>query len=130
VGGVVGDGEDYVPEQDSDEEEEEQGDDDGGEEGEGKKGARKGFGARANSKKGNAALSGGMYKAKKAQGDLKRGKYDPFSYVKLDPKNLNRRRAGHTADQFSDMFDRRRPGIKKGHKHVGKKSGGGRFYSK
>ncbi len=134
-GGFIGDGDDYVPE------EEDSGDmnldedepDDGADEAEGAKPAKKGA-AKPKTKKqtdqGKKVLGGKMYKAKRAEGDLKRGKFDPFTYVRLDPKNLNKRRVGHTADQFSDMFQRKRPGVKKGHKHVGKKTGGGRYYSK
>ncbi len=123
-GAFIGDDEDFVPNED---EMQVDGDDD--EEGdEGEKKVKPG--AKKKGDSGSKQIAGGkMYKAKRAAGDLKKGKFDPFSYVKLDPKNLNKRRSGHTADQFSDMFQRKRPGVKRGHKHVGKKAGG-RFYSK
>ena len=80
--------------------------------------------------KSSTAVSGEMYKSKKGEGDVKKGKFDPFAYVKLDPKNLNRRRAGRTADQYSDMFKKKsRVPQSAGHKRrVGKKSGG-RYYN-
>ena len=131
-GGFIGDGDDFVP----DDDEQESGDMnlDGEDEADGDE-PKKAKGSKSKSKKqqadqgGKKVLGGKMYKAKRAEGDLKRGKFDPFTYVRLDPKNLNKRRVGHTAEQFSEMFQRKRPGVKKGHKHVGKKAGG-RYYSK
>lgn len=36
--------------------------------------------------------SADSYKSKKGQGDvLKEGKYEPFAYIKLNPKTLNKR---------------------------------------
>ncbi len=107
-----GDAEDYEPE---DEEE----DGDGAEEQKKKKQQQKK--PKKNKDQKLEVMGGKMYKAKKAQGDLKKGKFEPFAYVKLDPKTLNRRRVGHTADQFSEMFQKKRPGVKRGHKHTNSK---------
>jgi ribosomal RNA-processing protein 12 len=104
-----GDCEDYEPEEEEEDRDAEE---------EKKRGPGKQKKSKNTMKSATEVMGGKMYKAKKAKGDLKKGKFDPFSYVKLDPKNLNRRRAGHTADQFSEMFQKKRPGVKRGHKHT------------
>jgi hypothetical protein len=43
------------------------------------------------SKKVKPSLSGEQYKSSKGQGDGKKGKFDPFAYVPLDPKMTNKR---------------------------------------
>lgn len=104
-------------------------DEDGGGNGDGGDASKKGA-ARTVARK-PSGMTGEMYRPRKAAGDIKKGKFDPFAYVKLDPKTLNRRRIGRTADQFKDvLMKRKRPVVASGHKRrVGKKEGG-RFYSK
>lgn len=46
--------------------------------------------------------TGDVYKAKKAKGDvLKPGKLEPFAYVPLNPKFLNKRRKAKAINQFT-----------------------------
>ncbi|KAG1655520.1 RRP12-like protein [Nymphon striatum] len=51
-----------------------------------------------------------VYKAKKAGGDVKKGQYDPFVYVKLDKGALNKRKQ----KKMTGRFDKLIKGAKKG----------------
>jgi len=46
------------------------------------------------------------FKAKKAGGDVKRkqDKYEPYSYMPLDPKQLNKRRRIHAHKKYSNLL--------------------------
>jgi hypothetical protein len=123
--GRVGDGQDYEPSS---------GDDDDDNDGDGdvrmalagtSAADSAAAGTKKKNRKKNDPMSGAMYKARKAEGDLRKGKLDPFAYVRLDPKNLNRRRAGHTADQFQTVFGKKRSSASssKGHAPRRRKSG-------
>lgn len=125
---------DFVPSDASDSGDD---DDEEGEEGAGRAGAsrKRGLeGGKAQKRaKGGQVLGGEVYKARKADGDVRKGKMEPFAYMRLDPKTLNRRRAaGKSAEQYKDLLTKKKPHLKAaGHKRrVGKKPGGGRFYSK
>jgi len=54
--------------------------------------------------------SGEEFKAKKAGGDIKKGKLDPYAYIKLDPKFLNKRNKNKGTKQFENIVK----GAKKG----------------
>eukprot|EP00026_Physarum_polycephalum_P000557 Phypoly_transcript_00558.p1 GENE.Phypoly_transcript_00558~~Phypoly_transcript_00558.p1 ORF type:complete len:1227 (-),score=266.90 Phypoly_transcript_00558:812-4462(-) len=50
-----------------------------------------------------AKYAGHQFKAKKAGGDIKIGKLDPFAYIPLDLKNLNKRRRQHAVNSFKPI---------------------------
>jgi len=47
--------------------------------------------------------AGHQFKAKKAGGDIKIGKLEPFAYIPLDLKNLNKRRRQHAVKSFKPI---------------------------
>lgn len=52
---------------------------------------------------------GGAFKSKKSGGDVKKkqSKFEPFAYIKLDPKLMNRRRKHDSARQFRGLSGKR-----------------------
>ena len=65
--------------------------------------------------------SGDSYKSQKGQGDvLKKGKYEPFAYIKLNPKMLNKRNRDKAVKSFEGFVSHG----KKDNKRQGKKSEG------
>ena len=49
-------------------------------------------------------FSGDAYKSKKGKGDvLKAGKLEPFSYIQLNPRLLNKRNKQHAINAFSKV---------------------------
>jgi ribosomal RNA-processing protein 12 len=44
--------------------------------------------------------SGVRYKSEKAGGDVKKGKLEPYAYIPLDPKQLNKRRRNNSYKQY------------------------------
>ena len=55
-------------------------------------------------KSGTDIYSGKRYKAKNASGDIKKGKFDPFAYIRFDPTALNKRNRSKSSQQFSDVI--------------------------
>jgi len=48
--------------------------------------------------------SGDAYKSTKGQGDvLKQGRYEPFAYIKLNPKMLNKRNKEKAVKSFEQV---------------------------
>ncbi len=65
---------------------------------------------------------GAEYRSKKAKGDMKKpGKADPYAYVPLDMKNLNRRKRAKAAGQFKNLVRGAKKGASKGQKMKAKK---------
>ena len=60
---------------------------------------------RRNKKEGHVVkFSADVYKSKKGQGDtLKAGRYEPFAYIKLNPKMLNKRFKEQAVKSFEDI---------------------------
>lgn len=49
-------------------------------------------------------FSGDAYKSKKGKGDvIKAGKLEPFSYIQLNPRLLNKRNKQHAINSFSKV---------------------------
>jgi len=62
------------------------------------------------SKSGGAAnFAASRFKTTKAQGDVKKkdSKYEPFAYVPLDPRQLNKRRRLHAHKNFKSVMGRK-----------------------
>ncbi len=60
--------------------------------------------------------SGNVYKSNKGQGDvLKKGKYEPFAYIQLNPKMLNKRNKDKAVKTFETVVSHG--------KKIGKRSG-------
>ncbi|KAG6446784.1 RRP12-like protein [Manduca sexta] len=60
-----------------------------------------------------ASSMGGEYKAKKAKGDMKKkGKHDPYAYLPLSRKNLNKRKKAVTSKQFKGVVKSKTKGGK------------------
>lgn len=70
------------------------------------------------------SLPGEEYTSKKASGDMKRkGKPDPFAYMPLNRKSLNKRHGGKNKDQFSNLIKAAKKGAAtKRHKTVKNKN--------
>lgn len=52
----------------------------------------------------NDKMTGKDYRAKRGGGDLKKNsKYEPFAYIKLDPKLINKRFSHQALDQFKTI---------------------------
>jgi len=67
---------------------------------------------------------GSEYKSKKAGGDMKRrGKPDPYAYIPLDRRALNKRKAKKMAGQFNAVVRSAKRGASRGSKQRSKKSG-------
>lgn len=65
--------------------------------------------------------SGDAYKSAKGKGDmLKAGKHEPFAYIKLNPKMLNKRYKEQAVKSFENVVSHG----KKDNKRTGKKSEG------
>lgn len=48
--------------------------------------------------------SGDSYKSEKGRGDvLKKGRYEPFAYIKLNPKMLNKRYRDKAVESFEGI---------------------------
>ncbi|KAL6079675.1 pre-rRNA processing protein, variant 2 [Balamuthia mandrillaris] len=59
--------------------------------------------------------TGRNYKSSKAGGDVKKeGKFEPYAYLPLDPKNLNKRRKHKAVAQFSNLVSAAKTGSKTG----------------
>ena len=64
---------------------------------------------------------GSEYRSKKAKGDMKKkGKPDPYAYIPLDAKSLNRRKAKKLQGKFKNVVGAARKGALKGKKLKGK----------
>jgi len=75
-----------------------------------------GRGGEKESKK-SAAGFGAEYKSKKAKGDMKRkGKPDPYAYIPLDAKSLNKRKAKKLQGKFKNVVGAAKKGALKGKK--------------
>ncbi|XP_074641768.1 RRP12-like protein isoform X2 [Tubulanus polymorphus] len=72
-------------------------------------------------RKGPDMQDGTSFKAKKAGGDVKKGKHDPFAYVPLNFQNLNKRKRAKVAGQFSNFVKAAKKGAVKGKKSKAKK---------
>lgn len=58
--------------------------------------------------------SGNTFKAKNAQGDIKvHGKPDPYAFIQLNPKALNKRFTRRSEKSFSQVTDGPLKGLKK-----------------
>ena len=61
--------------------------------------------------------SGSEYRNKSGKGDVKRkGKHDPYAYIPLTHKALNKRKQSKAKGQFSSVLNAAKKGAKKGHK--------------
>lgn len=75
--------------------------------------------------KNNEDAPGNEYRAKKAGGDMKRkGKPDPYAYVPLDFKSLNKRKKAKVSGTFKNFISSANKGSAKGKKQHGKKKAG------
>jgi ribosomal RNA-processing protein 12 len=60
---------------------------------------------------------GGEYRSKKARGDMKRkGKQDPYAYIPLDAKSLNKRKVKKLQGRFKNVVGAAKKGAMKGKK--------------
>ena len=60
---------------------------------------------------------GSEYKNKSGRGDVKKvGKHDPYAYIPLNHKNLNKRKAAKNKGQFKNVISAARKGAMKGNK--------------
>lgn len=59
--------------------------------------------------KGAKQLGGDMYKAKAAGGDVKKGKHEPYTYMPLDPAQLNKRSRRHAHKRYEGVVSRSKP---------------------
>jgi ribosomal RNA-processing protein 12 len=75
---------------------------------------------KAGRKKKGGDITGGAYRAKKAGGDMKKGNLDPFAWVALDPRDMNRRNAAKGQRRFESVVRAARQGAMIGSK-IGKK---------
>lgn len=61
--------------------------------------------------------NGSMFKSKKATGDmLKKGQYEPYAFLPLNPKQLNKRSRSSAANKFENVVSAARKGASKGNK--------------
>jgi len=61
--------------------------------------------------------SGTEYRAKSGKGDVKKkGKHDPYAYIPMSHKALNKRKQMKAKGQFSSVLSAAKKGAKKGHK--------------
>ena len=62
--------------------------------------------------------SGSDYKNKAGRGDVKKiGKHDPYAYIPLNHKNLNKRKTAKNKGQFKNVISAARKGASKGSKN-------------
>ena len=62
--------------------------------------------------------SGGEYKNKTGKGDVKKvGKHDPYAYIPLNHKSLNKRKSAKNKGQFNNVISAARKGAAKGNKN-------------
>jgi len=61
-------------------------------------------------KAGSSSFSPSKYKSAKSSGDVKKkgSKFEPFAYVPLDPRQLNKRRRLHAHTKYKAVMTRRR----------------------
>ena len=60
---------------------------------------------------------GAEYRNKTGRGDVKKiGKHDPYAYIPLNHKNLNKRKAAKSKGQFQGVISAARKGAAKGNK--------------
>jgi len=60
---------------------------------------------------------GGEYRSKKGRGDIKKaGKHDPYAYIPLTHKSLNKRKLAKAKGQFSSVINAAKKGASKGNK--------------
>lgn len=64
---------------------------------------------RAEMRKGAKQLGGEMYKARAAGGDVKKGKHEPYTYMPLDPAQLNKRSRRHAHKRYESVVSRSKP---------------------
>eukprot|EP01083_Nonionella_stella_P226164 803438_1 len=77
--------------------------------------AKRGKGAGGARRSGKNSGPGSEYKSKRAGGDMKRaGAPDPFAYVALQPKHLNRRQRSQAGRQFDGLVRAAKSGAKRG----------------
>merc|ERR1711990_454804 len=74
-------------------------------------------------KSASATGFGVEYRSKKAKGDMKRkGKPDPYAYIPLDAKSLNKRKAKKMQGRFKNVVGAAQKGALKGKKLKVKKT--------
>merc|ERR1712076_286188 len=60
--------------------------------------------------------AGSEYRSKSGKGDVKRpGKHDPYAYIPMTHKALNKRKQAKAKGQFSSVISAAKKGAKKGH---------------
>ncbi|KAJ8867394.1 hypothetical protein PR048_031195 [Dryococelus australis] len=70
---------------------------------------------RKGKKQQSSVVSGAVYRSKKARGDMKRkGMPDPYAYVPLSRKMLNKRKKAKYSGQFTNLVRAARKGARKG----------------
>ena len=53
--------------------------------------------------------SADVYKSKKGHGDiLRKGAHEPFAYIKLNPKMLNKRNKGKAVQSFQGVIEKKK----------------------
>jgi len=52
--------------------------------------------------------SGVRFKSDKAGGDVKKGKLEPYAYIPLDPKQLNKRRRNNSYKQYAPYVKKKK----------------------
>eukprot|EP01087_Luapelamoeba_hula_P022312 TRINITY_DN795_c1_g1_i5.p2 TRINITY_DN795_c1_g1~~TRINITY_DN795_c1_g1_i5.p2 ORF type:complete len:566 (-),score=187.24 TRINITY_DN795_c1_g1_i5:74-1771(-) len=88
----------------------------GGRDGGSKEKGEKGEKGRPN-KRAKGEIEAGYYKAKgQTKGDVKRGRLEPFAYVPLDPRHLNKRRHHQALGSFKNIVSAAEKGSQSGRK--------------
>lgn len=73
-----------------------------------------------NSRVGNDKIrgeqDGSMFRATRARGDMKKGKLQPYAYIRLDPSMLNKRKQNQALGKFNNLIGAAKRGAKEGRK--------------
>ena len=59
---------------------------------------------------------GSMFKATKAKGDMKKGRLQPYAYIKLDPRLLSKKKQNQALGKFNNLIGAAKKGAREGAK--------------
>ena len=73
-----------------------------------------------NSRVGNGKIrgeqDGSMFRATRARGDMKKGKLQPYAYIKLDSRMLSKKKQNQALGKFNNLIGAAKRGAKEGFK--------------
>lgn len=78
--------------------------------------AKKGAKSRAGNGKIRGEQDGSMFRATRARGDMKKGKLQPYAYIKLDSRILSKKKQNQALGKFNNLIGAAKRGAKEGYK--------------